>query len=334
MGKRGKTAMQRTQPMPRQRLSHMPARQMPSGRQSMSRHRSRSVPHRRRFPWIIAFCVMGLLALASHTSQLSVSALAGQGMQLATRSFYGAARFAARVPDTISLLAGPHAQHQYWQVGVMADASSTHASGMRAHITTRLPQRVADMTTNYFWIGSYLSDGSFIQIGYWIPWYDSARAGWFYCAFDNGRHKGPCIYGAMGTAGIDGASHTYALEAGADHASAADGGGATTWRAMMDGRSLGEFRWTAGETGTNAPAIYAELSGFTPHASISQLGPVDFVGGIETRHRGQFSYQRAAHMTAAYSAANVCPPYGIAVDRRGGVLLGSGLACPDRYSEL
>lgn len=330
--------MQRTRHLPRQSLFCAQARRMRSGeRRPPPRRRSfiaSRAPRRRGFPWLITTCLIGLLALVAPTPRLSVSALTGQGMQFAARSFYGAARLVAKAPDTISLLVDPHARHQYWQVGVTADASSAHASGIRTRIITRLPQRVGDTTTNYFWIGSYLSDGSFIQIGYWVPWYDSAHAGWFYCAFDSGWRKGPCSYGAMGTAGSDGASHTYVLEATAiaDHAST--NAGSATWRATVDGQSVGSFHWTAGETGTNAPAIYAESSGFAPHASISQLGPVDFIGGIETRSVGRQGYAPAAHMTAAYSAANVCPPYGIAADAHGGVLLGSGLACPDRYSEV
>jgi hypothetical protein len=296
-------------------------------------HRSvLGAPHQRRFRWLMTFCLIGLLALMVPTPRFSVSSLAGQGSQLAASGFYGAARLVAKVPDTLSLLVAPHAMHQYWQVGVTADASSAHASAIRTRIITRLPQRVGDTTTNYFWIGSYLSDDSFIQIGYWVPWYDSAHAGWFYCAFDSSSRRGPCVYGAMGTAGSDGTSHTYALEAVADGASGDSR--ATTWRAEVDGQRVGEFRWTAGETGTNAPAIYAESSGFAPHTSISQLGPVDFMGGIEARQVGRQAYLHATHMLAAYSAANVCPPYGIASDGHGGVLLGSGLACPDRYSEI
>lgn len=329
--------MQRTQPLPRQNLTHTQARRIQSGQRLVLQHGShpaRRVPRRRRFPGFIAVCVVGLLTLVAPPPgwNLNTRALADQGTQLVASGFYGAARLVAKVPDTISVLVDPHAQHQYWQVGVMADASGAHASGMRTRIVTRLPQRVGDMTTNYYWIGSYLSDGSFIQIGYWIPWTDSARAGWFYCAFDAGLRKGPCVYGVMGTVGSDGTSHSYALEAVADHASA--DGGPATWRAKVDGQQVGEFHWTAGETGTNAPAIYAESSGFAPHASSSQLGPVDFAGGIETRHVGHDRYATAAHMTAAYSAANVCPPYGIAPDGHGGVLLGSGLSCPDRYSEV
>lgn len=305
---------------------------MRSGQHPLPHRSALSAPHRRRFPWCIALCLIGLLAVVAPSPQLRVSALAGQGMQLAASGFYGAARLVAKVPDTISLLVEPHAPHQYWQVGVTAGTSSAHASAIRTRIITRLPQRVDDTTTNYFWIGSYLSDGSFIQVGYWVPWYDSAHAGWFYCAFDAGARKGPCTYGAMGTAGSGGASHTYTLEAVADGASGDSG--AATWRAEIDGQSVGTFRWTAGETGTNAPAIYAESSGFAPHASSSQLGPVDFIGGIETRQVGRQAYVPAVHMLAAYSAANVCPPYGMASDGHGGVLLGSGLACPDRYSEI
>jgi hypothetical protein len=214
---------------------------------------------------------------------------------------------------------GSTGSHQYWQVGLSAGPEASNATGMRTTISTVLPQQVASQTTNYYWIGSYLADSSFIQVGYYVAWYDPVVAGWFYCAFTPTQQKGPCVYGPSGSAGADGTVHSYALESSQD---------ATQWTALVDGRSVGSFGWTSGTTGQDSPGIYAESSGFTAHAAESTLGPVDFTQPIATRAAGQASYHLAQHLRPAYAAEDVCPPYGAASDGTGGVLLGSGLGCP------
>lgn len=211
--------------------------------------------------------------------------------------------------------------HQYWQVGLMAGPEASGASGMRTQITTVLPQQVANHTTNYYWIGSYLADGSFVQVGYYVAWYQPTAAGWFYCAFTSAQQKGPCVYGPEGSAGANGTVHSYALETGTASGSAA-------WTALVDGQAVGSFAWTSGSTGQNAPGIYAESSGFAAHAADSQLGPVDFPQPIATRTAGQARYHAALHVRPAYDGDDICPPYGAASDGLGGALLGSGLSCP------
>lgn len=213
--------------------------------------------------------------------------------------------------------------HTTWQVGVAAAGAPEQDTGVRTTIQTRVPQRVSDRTTNYFWVGAYLSDGSFVQAGYYVPWYDDAHAGWFYCAFAAGGGKGPCAMGPPGSAGADGTRHTYALEAVPGGAA-----GATDWRVTMDGAIIGQLAWTAGDTGAYPPTVFAESSGYAPHTAASQLGPVDFSGSIQVRPAGQTAYVTASHGLVQYNAADVCPPYGAATDGAGGVLLGSGLDCP------
>jgi hypothetical protein len=213
--------------------------------------------------------------------------------------------------------------HMAWQVGLAAVEAPDSDSGVRTVIQTRVPQRVSDQTTNYFWVGAYLSDGSFLQAGYYIPWYDDAHAGWFYCAFAAGGQKGPCSLGPLGSAGANGSRHTYTIETVPGTTA-----GKIDWRATMDGTTVGQFTWTAGSTGAYMPGIYAESSGFAPHAAASQLGPVDFSGGVQVRPSGQTGYVTAPHAQVQYNAANICPPYGVATDGAGGALLGSGLDCP------
>jgi hypothetical protein len=217
---------------------------------------------------------------------------------------------------------------RFWQVGLEAGPEDAQAIGARSTIQTRLPQRVSANTTNYFWVGAYLRDNSFIQVGYYVPWYDQSHAGWFYCAFHSNGGEGPCVYGVVGSAGTNNTRHTYAMQA------VTSSTGRVSWQMSVDSRPVGSFTWSSGSTGTNVPMIYAESSGFTPHPSTSQLGPVDFASGLQVLLGRVAGYQPAAHLYVMYSASNVCPPFGMRRDGHGGVLLGSGLPCPVPYTEL
>ena len=217
---------------------------------------------------------------------------------------------------------------QFWQVGLQAGADDSNAIGARSIIRTRVPQQVSENTTNYFWVGAYLSDGSFIQAGYFVPWYDETHAGWFYCAFYPDGREGPCVYGASGSAGANGTNHLYTLEA---ITGASD---KVFWKITFDDIVVGRFAWSSGNTGTYVPMIYAESSGYIPHPGTSRLGPVDFVSGLEILHAGQAQFEPAVHLYVMYSAPAVCPPYGIRMDGHGGILLGSGLPCPALHADF
>ncbi len=281
---------------------------------------------------ILTFTVLGLALVLWPVPRVR-SFFVSDVPRLADQAIHSAASWGAqaltRIPDRISSLASPQAQHQFWQVGLTTGNEDAHATGMAASIVTTLPQQVSANTTSYYWVGSYLVDGSFIQAGYYVPARDARHAGWFYCAFFANSKEGPCVYGALGSAGGNGAVHTYTLESLPEAL-----GSATIWRVELDGALLGQFTWTIGESGSNTPVIYAESSGYAAHAATSVLGPVDFPQTIQVRRAGASVYTPAAHLWVVYDAPNVCPPYGISRDGRGGVLLGSGLACPDRWSEF
>jgi hypothetical protein len=274
---------------------------------------------------LAVFCALWLALLAWPEPQI-VSFLSAHFASPALKLI---GRSVSTLPGGVETFAISTGPHQYWQVGLAADGDSSHATGLRATIQTRVPQRVSRDTTNYFWVGSYLSDGSFLQVGYFVPWYDQAHAGWFYCAFSSTGHQGPCRYGPLGSAGADASLHAYTLEAIVDAS-----GHKSVWRAELDGAQIGQFVWSAADSGSSAPVIYAESSGFAKHDSSSQLGPVDFAGGLEVRPAGQISYTHVSHVLVMYSASDVCPPYGVARDGHGGALIGSGLACPDRWGQL
>lgn len=275
------------------------------------------------------FVVLWLGLLIWPTPQIA-DFLSAQGTNLAGTASTSVTRLMGR---TVGSIPGPlgsadaSQQHVFWQVGLAADSAPGHDTGVRTSIQTVLPQQVSDQTTNYYWVGAYLNDNSFIQAGYYVPWYDSTRAGWFYCAFSAGGHEGPCQYGPLGSAGTNASRHTYTME------SDSNASGAAVWHILVDSTTIGEFMWTAGDTGTSAPVIYAESSGFTAHDPTSRLGPVDF-SGLDVRAAGASAYAAAPHLRVVYNALNVCPPYGAATDGHGGALLGSGLSCPDRWTLL
>ena len=219
-----------------------------------------------------------------------------------------------------SLVRSAAQPHALWQVGLQAGGAEAHATAMRATIGTLLPQQVAADTTSYYWVGSYLTGGSFIQVGYYVPGYAPSSAGWFYCAFTPAGAKGPCVYGPLGS--VAGAAHTYALSA------TKDVGGRPVWNASLDGRPIGSFTWSAGESGTASPTVYAESSAAQPRGAESILGPIS-VSGFAVRLRGASDYRPVSAVYPAYSAGDVCPPYGIRALGNGRAELGSGLECPN-----
>lgn len=211
----------------------------------------------------------------------------------------------------------------YWQVGATASSDARDTTAMRTRIHTDIPTAVADQTTNYFWIGSYLSDGSFIQVGYAVPWFDKMPR-WFYCEFDRAGKKGPCQMGEPNSIGAEGEWHSYALESRSDATS-----GTWQWVALVDGVAVGSIPENVGTTGSYTPSIFVEQSAFAPHAATNDLGPVEFYPAIEFQTANSDQYTSAASARATYSLPSAtCPPYGLGVAGANDIVLGSGLGCP------
>jgi hypothetical protein len=277
---------------------------------------------------LIAFCLLVALFALWSVSQIDAYLLSPTGIARVESALTHRQKDASSQPEHRASPQSNPVLVQFWQVGLQAGADDSHAIGARSIIRTRLPQRVSVNTTNYFWVGAYLSDGSFIQAGYFVPWYDEAHAGWFYCAFYPDGREGPCVYGASGSAGTNGTDHLYTLEG-------TTGAGATVfWKISFDDIVVGRFTWSSGNTGAYVPMIYAESSGYIPHPGTSQLGPVDFVSGLEILHAGQAQFEPALRLYVMYNAPAICPPYGIGIDGHGGILLGSGLPCPALHADF
>lgn len=221
-------------------------------------------------------------------------------------------------------------EHQYWQAGTIVDATGRYATAMQTTLRVQIPAQIAEKTTEYFWIGSYLANHAFIQIGYAIPWYDRSPR-WFYCAFTPDGQKGPCAMGDQGSGGIQGSIHHYALSVVADSFP-----GMWKWMASVDNQVIGTIQESAGSTGLSTPGIFAEQSAYVPMRAVDILGPTAFSPAIEistASHDAMYSVG-LDHLVAEYSAPDVCLEYGIAVQGNSTVLLGSHLPCVSEYSVL
>ncbi len=228
-----------------------------------------------------------------------------------------------RIGIAITPAATPVTTARYWQTGVLAGGDATNATAMQTTIRTVQPNHIASQSTDYFWIGSYLADGSFIQVGYAVPWFDPEPR-WFFCTFDPQGNEGPCPLGPPGSAGPSGAVHTYTLVA-----QPADQAGTWDWVASMDGQTIGDATLGAGDTGRQTPSIFVEQSSFAPLSATNDLGPVDFNPAIQFSHdtNGSPDFSAPQHARPAYSSSSACPPFGVNVIASNAVQLGSQLSC-------
>ena len=139
---------------------------------------------------LMALCLVGVAVFIWYTPQmntyLSLSGLAKLTGEL-HRLF---ASNSSRTPPGTAAGHSGQQMLQFWQVGLEAGPEDEDSIGAQSTILTRLPQRVTVNTTNYFWVGAYLRDNSFVQVGYYVPWYDESHAGWFYCAFYSMERRG------------------------------------------------------------------------------------------------------------------------------------------------
>ncbi len=210
----------------------------------------------------------------------------------------------------------------FWQVGVSATADGMESTAMRTTIRTQVPTKIASQTNDYYWIGSYLADGSFIQVGYGVSGSDHT-AHWFYCSFTAQHQEAACPLGPPNSAGSVGSWHTYSLELTKQIAQQQ-----WVWTATMDSTVIGTITTTAASTGVMSPSVYAEVSAFHPIPAANSLGQVEFHPAIQLHGQSDQHYHTPQGVTIAYSQANVCPPYGMSIIRANDVVLGSGLHCP------
>ncbi len=210
----------------------------------------------------------------------------------------------------------------FWQVGVSATADGMESTAMRTTIRTQIPATIANQSNDYYWIGSYLADGSFIQVGYGVSGADHT-AHWFYCSFTALHQEVACPLGQPNSAGPAGSWHTYSLALTSQTARQQ-----WVWTATMDNTVIGTITTAVASTGVMTPSVYAEVSAFHPIPATNSLGQVEFHPAIQLRNQRDPRYHTPQGATVAYSQANVCPPYGMNIIQANDVVFGNGLHCP------
>src|SRR5256885_5658438 len=162
----------------------------------------------------------------------------------------------------------------WFQQGAISDPSTYNSVGASVMIRT-----VYDKVNNdahSYWVGSILSNGAFVQVGYYNGLTTTNQyycCAWFYEYFPAGNTNSPPIIGPAGSAGPIGSWHTYTMNYT----------GSGVWSFYMDNQFLGssptqgeQYYLGPGDTnsGSNAAAVLAEVAQTTSNTDV--IGPAEF----------------------------------------------------------
>ena len=163
----------------------------------------------------------------------------------------------------------------YWfQVGTEGDASSAGHYGASVMIRTVYDQ--ANNDAHSYWVGGYLANGAFIQVGYLTTVSTDGSpycCAWFYEYFESQNSSCcPPIIGPEFSAGPMGSWHSYKMDSNLNG----------TWSFYMDGKLLTLPGSGTGTTpnlgtdnsGTHPPAALAEVADTS--SDRDTLGPAEF----------------------------------------------------------
>ena len=154
----------------------------------------------------------------------------------------------------------------YWfQVGVKGDNSTNHFTG--ANITIRTTYDDITLADHSYWVGSFLSNFAFIQVGYLTTISEDGKpycCAWFYEFFPP-YGSSPPVIGPPGSAGPIGSWHTYSM--------LSQGNG--WWNFYMDNQLVGLPQYVqANDSGPFVASPTAEIAGADNNREI--LGPAEF----------------------------------------------------------
>src|SRR5881296_2166089 len=200
----------------------------------------------------------------------------------------------------------------YWfQIGAIGDSSSYNVDG--ANITIRTVYDQVRNDAHSYWVGTLLSTGGFVQVGYLNGLSTTGQpycCAWFFETFNTPNCDCPPIIGTEGSAGPIGSWHTYSMI----HA------GNGVWSFYMDGNLLGESPLPseknylgAGATssGDKAPAGIAEVAQALDNKDT--IGPAEFKD-LEIRQAGPWHQMPTgvSHCCYGYSSQTGLPNlYGV-----------------------
>jgi hypothetical protein len=184
-----------------------------------------------------------------------------------------------------------------------------------------------------YWVGSILSNGAFVQVGYYNGLTTTNQyycCAWFYEFFPPNNSTSPPIIGPEGSAGPIGSWHTYTMNY--------TGNG--VWTFYMDTQKLGSstpagqtYNLGSGTTGNNAIAALSEVAATTARTDI--IGPAEFKNLQYETQSNTFQPVPTGNVHIGCGLNNSClpNPYGVAeIERTQNIpndfLAGSGIASP------
>jgi hypothetical protein len=202
--------------------------------------------------------------------------------------------------------------HYWFQIGAIGDSNSYNSDG--ANITIRTVYDQVNNDAHSYWVGSILSTGGFVQVGYLNGLSTTGQAyccAWFFETFSTPSCNCPPMIGPEGSAGPIGSWHTYSMV----HA------GNGIWAFYMDGNLLGKspplgdknyLGSGATSSGNNAaPAAIAEVAQASDNNDV--IGPAEFKD-LEIRQAGSWHpmLTGVSHCCYGYSSQTNLPnPYGV-----------------------
>jgi hypothetical protein len=174
---------------------------------------------------------------------------------------------AALLPLVAFVVGAPPARADYRQLGAhSSDTSDYNAVAVRTTMTApATPVAVGDGATRFFWIGTYMSDGSFYQAGLETRWVDGCTSlEYFVYAFDASPQENTLLSKAGPCGGITG-THTFTLKR-----TGPNGRGGYYWQTFLDNSTAAlsgsTYSTPAASIGSHTPYVISETSAFTQAA--------------------------------------------------------------------
>ena len=210
---------------------------------------------------------------------------------------------------------------QYWfQSGARGTSSSAYNNGAMVSIQTIFPQNITNGSMG-FWVGEDLSNGAFIQVGYFIPnstgmikanCTESACTGskylqkgiptWFWEYFPAGYSGGKFLgnIGGNGSVGVNGSFNTYSFQSNGD-----------VWNFYINNVSIGSVNMGTSTSGSYSPVAFGEYA--NANNDNTAMKTVIFKK-LEFYQSGVFSLVPKAYAYVGYGKGSLTAlsnPYGV-----------------------